>query len=544
MAGCVPLRAPGDDRDREHDQPDDHRDPAMQDVRRGRIGHGRQQRPAHERPVREDERGIRRGHMRAEEQQGERRERPEGRQQREPLARAATADAGREAGTDRDVDQQPDQRHRGGQMRGDRLAGVAEADGLAPEPGLEADQQDGADARPQDRSAVAVIADGQDGQPEDLEPDDDRDAPVDPLDPGLGVVEGRQQLAVAERPVRAAEPGVGRTHDHADRHEGERGQQGRQGQALEARHETAILAPRRRIPAVAATLSAMSRPRSLATLLALVLTVAACGSTTPTATPSTPPSAGPSAATTDRCATAPEPASMEGWEALSQAPTVFPSLITNPLLCGSSRMLISLLDKDNVPVAGPDRPLKAAFFDLAKDLKTPVTTVDGTFAWAIEGSRGFYIFDVDLPEAGHLRDRVHDAGARRASRDDPRDVDDPPGLVDGEGRRPGACLEDADRGRCRWRPLEDLDRRQARPGLLQDVGRGRPRRPHAVHPRVRDAQVLHERPVRADARRPQADRGGAPRGHVHQRRALHARGRERPAPARPRRTGQPPGHAT
>ena len=135
-------------------------------------------------------------------------------------------------------------------------------------------------------------------------------------------------------------------------------------------------------------------------LLALVLTVAACGSTTPTATPSTPPSAGPSAATTDRCATAPEPASMEGWEALSQAPTVFPSLITNPLLCGPSRMLISLLDKDNVPVAGPDRPLKAAFFDLAKDLKTPVTTVDGTFAWAIEGSRGFYIFDVDLPEAG------------------------------------------------------------------------------------------------------------------------------------------------
>jgi hypothetical protein len=135
-------------------------------------------------------------------------------------------------------------------------------------------------------------------------------------------------------------------------------------------------------------------------LLALVLTVAACGSTTPTATPSTPPSVGPSAATTDRCATAPEPASMEGWEALSQAPTAFPSLITNPLLCGPSRILISLLDKDNVPVAGPDRPLKAAFFDLAKDLKTPVTTVDGTFAWAIEGSRGFYIFDVDLPEAG------------------------------------------------------------------------------------------------------------------------------------------------
>ena len=77
-------------------------------------------------------------------------------------------------------------------MRGDRLAGVAEAHGLAPEPGLEADEQDGADARPEDRSAVAMIADGEDGQTEDLEPDDDRDTPVDPFDPGLGVVEGRE----------------------------------------------------------------------------------------------------------------------------------------------------------------------------------------------------------------------------------------------------------------------------------------------------------------------------------------------------------------
>ena len=131
-------------------------------------------------------------------------------------------------------------------------------------------------------------------------------------------------------------------------------------------------------------------------LLALVLAAAACGQSTPSATPVT----SPSGASTDRCATAVEPESLDGWEAVSQAPSVFPSLITNPIICGPSRILISLLDKDNVPVAGPDRPLKAAFFDLAKDLKTPITTVDGTFAWAIEGSRGFYIFDVDLPEAG------------------------------------------------------------------------------------------------------------------------------------------------
>jgi hypothetical protein len=130
-------------------------------------------------------------------------------------------------------------------------------------------------------------------------------------------------------------------------------------------------------------------------LLALALGLVACGN----ASPSQPASASPGASGA-RCAEAPEPASLEGWSDLSQTPTVFPSLITNPWLCGKSRILISLLDKGNVPVAVPDRPLKAAFFDLAKDLKQPVTTADGTFAWAIEGSRGFYIFDVDLPEAG------------------------------------------------------------------------------------------------------------------------------------------------
>lgn len=91
---------------------------------------------------------------------------------------------------------------------------------------------------------------------------------------------------------------------------------------------------------------------------------------------------------------------MAGWEALGQTPSVYPNLITNPMTCGSSRILISLLDANNIPVAAPDRPLKAAFFNLGKDLKTPVASADGTFVWAIEGSRGLYVFDIDLPDAG------------------------------------------------------------------------------------------------------------------------------------------------
>ncbi len=136
----------------------------------------------------------------------------------------------------------------------------------------------------------------------------------------------------------------------------------------------------------------MPHPRSVVVSLSLALVVAACGSAAPS------PSA--SRATGDRCDTAAEPASMEGWDALGQAPSVYPNLITNPMTCGASRILISLLDANNVPVAAPDRPLTAAFYDLAKDLKTPVATADGTFVWAIEGSRGLYTFDVDLPEAG------------------------------------------------------------------------------------------------------------------------------------------------
>ena len=73
--------------------------------------------------------------------------------------RAAAAEAGREAGTDGQEDEQPDQHHRRGQVRRDRLAAVAEADGLAPEPRLEADEPDGRERRPttSDRP-VAMVA--------------------------------------------------------------------------------------------------------------------------------------------------------------------------------------------------------------------------------------------------------------------------------------------------------------------------------------------------------------------------------------------------
>ena len=53
----------------------------------------------------------------------------------------------------------------------------------------------------------------------------------------FGVVERREELAVAERPVGAAEPGIGGPHDHADRDQPEGGREGQRGELLEAVHE-------------------------------------------------------------------------------------------------------------------------------------------------------------------------------------------------------------------------------------------------------------------------------------------------------------------
>ena len=89
----------------------------------------------------------------------------------------------------------------------------------------------------------------------------DRDGPVDPLDPGLRVAERRDELAVAERPVGAAQPGIGGAHDDPDRDQPESGREGERGELLEAVHEAAIL-PRRRVPTDCDTLSPMT-PRRL-----------------------------------------------------------------------------------------------------------------------------------------------------------------------------------------------------------------------------------------------------------------------------------------
>ena len=71
---------------------------------------------------------------------------------------------------------------------------------------------------------------------QDQEADDRGDRAVDPLPPGLGVVERRQELAVAQRPVRAAHAGAGGAHDDAHGHEQDRRDDRGDGDLLEAGH--------------------------------------------------------------------------------------------------------------------------------------------------------------------------------------------------------------------------------------------------------------------------------------------------------------------
>ncbi len=226
---------------------------------------------------------------------------------------------------------------------------------------------------------------------------------------------------------------------------------------------------------------------------------------------------------------------MEGWQGAAQTPTVIPYLISNQVTCGQTRIMFSLLDKDNRPVAAPDRPLSIAFYDLGKDPSTPVTKVDGTFIWAIEGQRGVYAADVDLPEAGTwgLEFTTSAPGGPAETIRATMDVLESSSVV--KVGEPCPIDQEPDPRRRRGRRVEDLDGPEARSGLLPDIDRRRARGAQAVHPGVRHPEVLHQPAMRADARSHQAGRGGQPVRDVHQRRALPAPRRRRPAPADPRR---------
>jgi hypothetical protein len=140
---------------------------------------------------------------------------------------------------------------------------------------------------------------------------------------------------------------------------------------------------------------------AIAALLAAAILAGACsaaGSTSPT------PSVGPSGGTVEPCPelAPPEQADIPDWAPGSQAPSVFPVIVSSgmSIACGENRFMFSFLGADNTPVAAPDRAASIAFYDLATDPQTPVTSAEGTFVWGIEDAVGIYVTNVSFPTAG------------------------------------------------------------------------------------------------------------------------------------------------
>jgi hypothetical protein len=112
-------------------------------------------------------------------------------------------------------------------------------------------------------------------------------------------------------------------------------------------------------------------------------------------------SAGPTAA--GACPAAPVVADdLPGWGPPATAPQVIPVLINSPgeLVCGSNRVLFTMVDPPGRPLGAPDRTASVAIYDLGRDTSKPISTQDGTFVWAIEGSVGIYVLNTTFPDAG------------------------------------------------------------------------------------------------------------------------------------------------
>jgi len=135
--------------------------------------------------------------------------------------------------------------------------------------------------------------------------------------------------------------------------------------------------------------------------IAVALLAAACSSQNVSPTQPVLGGASPGASGT-ACQTAPDPGNLPAWQPPATTPPIVPFIIANvgELTCGQNRFLFSFLDPQNNVLAKPDMKASVAIYDLARDPTKPISTVDGTFVWAIQDVRGEYISNVTFPEAG------------------------------------------------------------------------------------------------------------------------------------------------
>ena len=147
------------------------------------------------------------------------------------------------------------------------------------------------------------------------------------------------------------------------------------------------------------TLSRAVRP--FVALLCAALIAAACGQTNPSAAPA-------SGAVAGQCTTNTAPATIDGWGTAVKATGIVPQIVSSQLVCGKNRLLFGFtrFQADStgqqvpVSVGAPDRSGRIALYDLGKDPNKAVSSVDGTFMWAIQDKTGIYVANVTFPEAG------------------------------------------------------------------------------------------------------------------------------------------------
>ncbi len=223
-----------------HEQADRDRRPSVEDVGQDARVKGREQTAVHEGPVGEDERGAGRGHVRAKQHQAVGREGRQGGEDRERAPSATERQLRRVPAADPDEEQEREQGHGRRQVGGHDLAGQVTLDGDLSEPCLERDETGGGDAADDECRPVTVAKDSHQGEEGHHSAGQGSHRPVAPLDDGVGIVQRRDPRAVAGRPFRAAQPGVGGANDGTDDDEEECHGHGERGECREAGHGSAV----------------------------------------------------------------------------------------------------------------------------------------------------------------------------------------------------------------------------------------------------------------------------------------------------------------
>ncbi len=153
---------------------------------------------------------------------------------------------------------------------------------------------------------------------------------------------------------------------------------------------------------------------SIVCLLAASLVAACAGSIATTPRPAaisgSPASPGGASCNTD---------ALPDWPKAGEVTTngIIPVLASSERAAGKSRLVFTLIDQSNTPVASPDIHLQMAFYDLCASPTTPTETLAPIFAWGIVGQRGFYIVTPTLAHAGTWGVSIDstDAGGKQSS---------------------------------------------------------------------------------------------------------------------------------